>query len=77
MILKTKANEWVCKISIGSNTGLQGSSWMNFARENFLEEFDVCLFVPSTSSMKGMSVFDVSIFRVVPEVVPPTLVIRR
>ncbi|CAO2828033.1 unnamed protein product [Amaranthus hypochondriacus] len=78
VILKTKANEWVCRISIGStNTGLQGSSWMNFARENFLEEFDVCLFVPSTSSIKGMYVFDVSIFRVVPEVVPPTLVIHR
>lgn len=72
--LRVEEKTWLCKISFTrSNIGSQGSGWRNFVRDNYLEEFDVCLFVPSGSKNESY-VLDVNIFRVVPEVVPPSSV---
>ncbi|XP_021721957.1 B3 domain-containing protein REM16-like [Chenopodium quinoa] len=73
--LRMEGKIWDCIVSKSSrnHVGFQCSGWRTFVRDNFLEEFDVCLFVPSIKK-NGRYVLDVSIFRVVPEVVPSTLV---
>ncbi|KAL2907169.1 B3 domain-containing protein REM16 [Bienertia sinuspersici] len=74
VVLKVNEKTWLCKVGFNScAVGFQSTGWRNFARDNFLEEFDVCLFVPSESKDQRY-VLDVSIFRVVSQVVPPTLV---
>lgn len=71
VILQVEEKTWVCKFcSCRSHGGFQGG-WKRFACENYLEEFDVCLFVPAGRN-NGMYVLNVSIFRVVQEVIPPT-----
>ncbi|CAO2830560.1 unnamed protein product [Amaranthus hypochondriacus] len=65
VILKVKDKTWVCTLEFDKYRGFQ-RGWKRFALENFLEEFDVCLFVP-TASINGRAALDVSIFRVVPE----------
>ena len=47
--------------------------WQHFAIDNNLEEFDVCLVEPAADQMDDSVVLDVSIFRVVQEIAPPTL----
>ncbi|XP_056696495.1 B3 domain-containing protein REM16 isoform X2 [Spinacia oleracea] len=72
--LIVKEKTWDCRVSFSrNNIGFQGAGWKKFARENLLEEFDVCVFVPC-GAKNERSILDVSIFRVVPEAVPPTLV---
>uniref|UniRef100_A0A7C9D1Z6 TF-B3 domain-containing protein n=1 Tax=Opuntia streptacantha TaxID=393608 RepID=A0A7C9D1Z6_OPUST len=71
VILQVEERTWACKFcSCRNHGGFQGG-WKRFACENFLEEFDVCLFVPA-GQKNGMYVLDVTIFRVVQEVIPPT-----
>lgn len=48
--------------------------WKKFALENSLEEFDVLLFKLDKQNDGAAIVFDVEIFRVVPEILPPLLV---
>ncbi|GKV04716.1 hypothetical protein SLEP1_g16832 [Rubroshorea leprosula] len=45
--------------------------WENFALGNYLEESDVCVFNPAGRNKDGIFMADVSIFRVVEEVVAP------
>lgn len=71
MLLRVEEKAWVCKFCVMGNCGLQGG-WEKFARDNLLEEFDVCVFAPA-GHRDGMFVLEVSIFRVVSEVVLPTL----
>lgn len=52
--------------------GITGG-WKHFALDNNLEEFDVCLFKPAADTIEDTVVLDVSIFRVVQEITPPTL----
>ncbi|KAK4599586.1 hypothetical protein RGQ29_009575 [Quercus rubra] len=51
--------------------GITGG-WKYFVIDNNLEEFDVCLFKPA-GQMDGSTILDVSIFRVVEEISPRTL----
>ncbi|KAK9271206.1 hypothetical protein L1049_026796 [Liquidambar formosana] len=75
VILRVKENAWCAKyytrkarIGGGLTRG-----WMNFAVENNLEEFDVCVFHLARQEANTI-VLDVSIFRVVQEVMPLTRV---
>jgi hypothetical protein len=54
--------------------GLLTGGWKKFATENFLEEFDVCLFDVVTGTNNAGAVLDVNIFRVVEDVVAPSQV---
>ncbi|XP_021736624.1 B3 domain-containing protein REM16-like [Chenopodium quinoa] len=72
VILRVKEKTWVCTFICNRYTGGFAGGWKRFAVENFLEEFDVCLFVPVACSNVGKSVLDVSIFRVTPVVVQPS-----
>lgn len=56
-----------------NNNGGFTVGWKKFVLDNFLEESDVCLFKPASKTPEAM-VMDVSIFRVVKEVIPPSLV---
>ncbi|KAL0360765.1 UNVERIFIED_CONTAM: hypothetical protein Sradi_3761000 [Sesamum radiatum] len=55
--------------------GLTGG-WKNFFLENFLKEFDICLF-DLISGTDDAIILDVKIFRVVEEVIPPSQVMRE
>ncbi|XP_021731433.1 B3 domain-containing protein REM16-like [Chenopodium quinoa] len=71
--LRMQGKIWECSIyKDGTKLGFQGSRWKTFARDNFLEEYDVCLFVPSVSKNERF-VLDVTIFRVVPDIVLPSV----
>ncbi|CAK9178588.1 unnamed protein product [Ilex paraguariensis] len=71
--LRVRENTWHVRLyQRACGCGLT-SGWKNFAIENFLEEFDVCLFNPAGETNNTI-VMDVSIFRVVEEVIPPTKV---
>ncbi|KAI3465381.1 hypothetical protein Pfo_022044 [Paulownia fortunei] len=73
--LRVKDNTWQAKYHYkGYGGGLTGG-WKNFVLENFLEEFDVCLF-DRVSGTPDTFILDVKIFRVVEEVIPPSLVSR-
>lgn len=65
VILRMKENTWNAKFLYckSKNSGGLSSGWRNFALDNKLQEFDVCLFEPS-SAVNNSIVFDVSIFRV-------------
>ncbi|XP_071923713.1 B3 domain-containing protein REM16-like isoform X1 [Coffea arabica] len=53
-------------------TGGLAGGWKRFVHENFLEEFDVCLFNLVTGAATDDIVMDVSIFKVVEGVIPVT-----
>ncbi|KAG8377682.1 hypothetical protein BUALT_Bualt08G0058200 [Buddleja alternifolia] len=73
--LRVKDNKWHAKYHFkGYGGGLTGG-WKNFVLENFLEEFDVCLF-DLVSGTQDQFILDVKIFRVVEEVIPPSPVMR-
>lgn len=55
----------------GRGCGFSGG-WKDFAIENFLEESDVCLFKIASETNIDSVVMDVTIFRVVKEVVAAT-----
>ncbi|KAI5598265.1 hypothetical protein BDE02_02G119800 [Populus trichocarpa] len=65
VILRMKENTRNTKFLYckSKNSGGLSSGWRNFALDNKLQEFDVCLFEPS-SAVNNSIVFDVSIFRV-------------
>ncbi|KAL0325661.1 UNVERIFIED_CONTAM: B3 domain-containing protein REM16 [Sesamum radiatum] len=74
--LRVKDNMWKAKYHYkGYGGGLTGG-WKNFVLENFLEEFDVCLF-DIVSGIEDTIIFDVKIFRVVEEVIPPSQVAKE
>ncbi|KAL0360764.1 UNVERIFIED_CONTAM: B3 domain-containing protein REM16 [Sesamum radiatum] len=74
--LRVKDNVWTAKYHYkGYGGGLTGG-WKNFVLENFLEEFDVCLF-DIVSGTEEAVVLDVKIFRVVEEVIPPSQVAQE
>ncbi|KAK4390617.1 B3 domain-containing protein REM16 [Sesamum angolense] len=74
--LRVKDNVWKAKYHYkGYGGGLTGG-WKNFVLENFLEEFDVCLF-DIVSGTEDTIIFDVKIFRVVEEVIPPSQVAKE
>ena len=56
--------------------GLAGYGWKKFALDNYLEEFDVCLFELATQKHDPLIIMDVEIFRVIAEIVPPSPVSR-
>lgn len=65
MILRIKENTWNTKFLYceSKNSGGLSSGLRNFALDNKLQEFDVCLFEPS-SAVNNSIVPDVNIFRV-------------
>ncbi|KAF5739422.1 transcriptional factor B3 family protein [Tripterygium wilfordii] len=71
VILRIKDNIWHTKFSYIKARGFGGldRGWKNFAIDNNLEEFDVCVFERG-SDMNDCTLFDVNIFRVVQEVRP-------
>ncbi|KAL0351942.1 UNVERIFIED_CONTAM: B3 domain-containing protein REM16 [Sesamum calycinum] len=74
--LRVKDNVWKAKYHYkGYGGGLTGGG-KNFVLENFLEEFDVCLF-DIVSGTEDTIIFDVKIFRVVEEVIPPSQVAKE
>ncbi|KAL0360770.1 UNVERIFIED_CONTAM: hypothetical protein Sradi_3761500 [Sesamum radiatum] len=74
--LRINGNIWKAKYQYkGYGGGLTGG-WKNFVLENFLEEFDVCLF-DLISGTDDTIILDVKIFRVVEEVIPPSQVMQE
>ncbi|XP_019152838.1 PREDICTED: B3 domain-containing protein REM16-like [Ipomoea nil] len=69
LTLRVKENAWTTRCY---HRKISGSGYRKFVLENNLEEFDVCVF--RLASRSDDIVFDVSIFRVVEEVVPPSRV---
>ncbi|KMT08665.1 hypothetical protein BVRB_6g139410 [Beta vulgaris subsp. vulgaris] len=71
VILRIQDKTWVVSFCATNNHGHGGfeGGWKKFALDNFLEEFDVCLFVPGGQENKSF-VLDVNIFRVVNELTP-------
>ncbi|KAL0351944.1 UNVERIFIED_CONTAM: B3 domain-containing protein REM16 [Sesamum calycinum] len=74
--LRVNDNVWKAKYHYKGYGGGLTSGWKNFAMENFLEEFDVCLFDPISRTDDNI-ILDVKIFRVVEEVIPPSQVMRE
>ncbi|XP_048129670.1 B3 domain-containing protein REM16 isoform X1 [Rhodamnia argentea] len=74
LILRVGEGTWRARYRLtGRGSGGLSSGWKNFALENNLEQSDVCLFELANSIAKNI-VLDVTIFRVVEDVVPLTLV---
>ncbi|KAK7310472.1 hypothetical protein RJT34_08024 [Clitoria ternatea] len=75
VILRMGKGEWVAKYSFHAirNTGGLTGGWKHFTLDNNLEEYDVCVFKPA-GHMNNTLVLDVSIFRVVEEIVPLTAI---
>ncbi|KAH6765031.1 hypothetical protein C2S51_016280 [Perilla frutescens var. frutescens] len=74
--LRVGDNKWQAKYLFkGYGGGLSGG-WKNFVLENFLEESDVCVF-DLESVTRDVFILDVKIFRVVEEVIPPSVVSRE
>ncbi|KAH9758459.1 B3 domain-containing protein REM16 [Citrus sinensis] len=75
VILRLNEKTWITRFQFCKprcSGGLSGG-WKNFAVDNHLDEFDVCVFSPDNPGTKPM-VLNVSIFRVVNAVVPLTQV---
>ncbi|GAY39430.1 hypothetical protein CUMW_044310 [Citrus unshiu] len=75
VILRLNEKTWITRFQFCKprcSGGLSGG-WKNFAVDNHLDEFDVCVFGPDNPGTKPM-VLNVSIFRVVNAVVPLTQV---
>ncbi|CAA0810877.1 B3 domain-containing protein REM16 [Striga hermonthica] len=68
-------NMWVAKYNYKGYGGGLCNGWRKFVVDNFLEEFDVCVFDLASGS-HDMCTLDVKIFRVVEEVIPPAPVSR-
>ncbi|KAL0325660.1 UNVERIFIED_CONTAM: B3 domain-containing protein REM16 [Sesamum radiatum] len=74
--LRVSDNVWRAKYHYRGYGGGLTSGWKNFVMENFLEEFDVCLFDLISQTDDAM-ILNVKIFRVVEEVIPPSQVMRE
>ncbi|KAL2318634.1 hypothetical protein Fmac_032510 [Flemingia macrophylla] len=75
VILRMGKGEWITRYSyhsIRQNGGLSGG-WKHFVLDNNLEEFDACVFKPA-GKMNNILVIEMTIFRVVEEIVPLTAV---
>ncbi|XP_059635607.1 B3 domain-containing protein REM16-like [Cornus florida] len=70
--LRVKENTWQTRFYFRKYGGVLGSGWKDFAIENSLEEFDVCLFDLASEKNEAV-VLDVSIFRVVEDIHLPTI----
>lgn len=70
VILRSGGNEWLAKYSYehGRRTGGLTGGWKQFALDNNLEEFDVCVF--ELVGQKKPLIMDVTVFRVVEECSP-------
>jgi len=77
-MLRVGEKTWLTTFRCNSRNegGLSGYGWKKFALENFLEESDICLFKPATQEGDSEILMDVEIFRVIPEIVPPSPVGR-
>lgn len=74
LILRVGEGTWRARYRLtGRGSGGLSSGWKNFALENNLEQSDVCLFNLANDIDKNI-ILDVTIFRVVEDVVPLTLV---
>ncbi|KAK4492833.1 hypothetical protein RD792_000158 [Penstemon davidsonii] len=74
--LRVGEKSWVAKYNYkGYGGGLMGG-WKNFVIENFLEEFDVCLFDLICQKSDAI-ILDIKIFRVVEEVIPPSTLLAQ
>ncbi|XP_047152756.1 B3 domain-containing protein REM16 [Vigna umbellata] len=71
VILRMDKGEWVARYSYHNirHTGGLTGGWKHFVLDNNLEEYDVCVFKPA-GQMNDNLVLDMSIFRVVEEIVP-------
>ncbi|KAL0360768.1 UNVERIFIED_CONTAM: hypothetical protein Sradi_3761300 [Sesamum radiatum] len=74
--LRVNSNVWQAKYHYKGYGGELTSGWKNFVLENFLEEFDVCLFNLISGTNEAI-ILDVKIFRVVEEVIPPSQVMQE
>nr|GMC54253.1 B3 domain-containing protein REM16-like isoform X2 [Ipomoea batatas] len=78
--LRVKDKTWIARCyqrtNFGRRTILSGMGYRSFVLENQIEEFDVCVFeMASTDDDSGKDIsFNVSIFRVVEDAIPPSLV---
>ncbi|KAK6160773.1 hypothetical protein DH2020_004154 [Rehmannia glutinosa] len=73
--LRVKDKTWIAKYHYKGYGGGLTNGWKNFVLDNFLEEFDVCVF-DFASGTHETCTLDVKIFRVVEEVIPPSPVTR-
>lgn len=74
VILRVGEGTWHARYRLtGRGSGGLSSGWKNFTLENNLEQSDVCVFNLADSISKNI-ILDVTIFRVVEDIVPPTLV---
>ncbi|KAK7291145.1 hypothetical protein RIF29_06058 [Crotalaria pallida] len=75
IILRMGKTKWHVKYCFHRTryTGEFAGGWKNFALDNNLEEFDVCVFEP-TNEVNDTMILDVNIFRVVEDIAPPSLV---
>ncbi|KAL5780374.1 hypothetical protein ACOSQ2_011111 [Xanthoceras sorbifolium] len=75
LILRCNEKTWNTKFLFWKPRSCGGISggWKNFALDNNLDEFDVCVFIPERLEVKPI-VLNVSIFKVVNEVAPLTQV---
>ncbi|KAK7291147.1 hypothetical protein RIF29_06061 [Crotalaria pallida] len=75
VILRMGGTEWLAKYSLHNirHTGGLTGGWKHFAVDNNLEEFDVCVFKPA-GHINNTLILDVSIFRVVEEFTPLSMV---
>ncbi|KAL3514573.1 hypothetical protein ACH5RR_027290 [Cinchona calisaya] len=69
LTLQVKDKTWKVRFYKRDYGGGLAGGWKRFVDENFLEEFDVCLFNLVTKT-KDAIIMDVSIFRVVEDVIP-------
>ncbi|GFS33162.1 hypothetical protein Acr_00g0026700 [Actinidia rufa] len=72
VILRMKEKTWRANFNYKAYGGGLTGGWRNFAFENNLEEFDVCLFELAGGATDAI-VMDVSIFRVIDEVFRVTI----
>ncbi|KAA8528581.1 hypothetical protein F0562_035936 [Nyssa sinensis] len=73
LILRVKENTWQVSFYYRAQCAGLAGGWRKFVVENNLEESDVCLFELAGGTTNAIF-FDVSIFRVIQEVIPPTRV---
>ncbi|CAA3009359.1 B3 domain-containing REM16 [Olea europaea subsp. europaea] len=75
VVIRLNEKSWKAKYHRTGFGGRLISGWKNFVLDNFLEEFDVCSFHLASRINDGV-ILDVSIFRVVEDVIPPSCVPR-
>ncbi|KAK6139029.1 hypothetical protein DH2020_027227 [Rehmannia glutinosa] len=73
--LRVNDKTWVARYHYKGYSGGLSGGWKKFVLENFLEEFDVCVF-HLVSGTHNSCTLNVKIFRVVEEVIPPSQVTR-